>query len=174
MLKRFGMVSVAFVLALVLSGCGKPRVTINEARLEPQEGRTLVHLHISVPSYGNDAWTMQPTFEATLRDNLGNEYKAIGGTESLNKTIASGILFEHEASGTIIFPVIDPKAEVVRLTIPLRRYRSELADALLLGFSGPAHTIHVGAVWIAGPSGFVLGTTYAAEEDGSLLAVGTN
>src|SRR5690606_33972153 len=139
-----GMLVVVSVVALLLVGCGGgPRVTVSDARLELAGDRTLVHLSVSVPDLGEDAWTMQPTFEATLRDNLGNEYKAIGGSEGLNTTIRSGILYKHEASGTIVFPAINTNVDVVRLSIPLHQYRSEIADALTLGFSGPRRTIYV-------------------------------
>lgn len=172
---RVGMLVVVSVVALLLVGCGGgPRVTVSDARLELAGDRTLVHLSVSVPDLGEDAWMMQPTFEATLRDNLGNEYKAIGGSESLNTTIRSGILYKHDASGTIVFPAINPNVDVVRLTIPLHQYRSEIVDALTLGFSGPRRTIYVGAVWTAGSTGFTLGSSYISDEDGSVLAAGTH
>lgn len=172
-IKRIFVLFVVLGLVFVAAGCSRqPRVTINDARLEIAEGRTLVHLHVSVPSIGEDSWSMQPTYEATLRDNLGNEYKALGGTESLNTTIRSGLLYNHDASGTIVFPAINPQAEVIRLTIPLHEYRSEIVDAITLGISPPRRTIYVGAVWTAGPEGFVLGSTYASDDRGSLLAAG--
>ena len=162
--------AILMVLVLFLVGCSsRPDVAVNKAILTVEDNRTTIDIQVTAARL-KMGYFIQPTVDATLRDNLGNTYEVLGGSKDLDGVIGGGLINPGERAGLLIFPKIDPEATIIRLLIPL--HTGSLGDTILYGgpYRPPLWTI--GAIWESNEGKFVLGNTYLAGRKGDPVAVG--
>ncbi|NMA61498.1 MAG: hypothetical protein GX956_06440 [Firmicutes bacterium] len=166
----FALVLIA-ALALLNAGCGgRVHVTVQRAELTTTSETTSINLSVRAP-WTKEAYYLEPSFEAVLRDNLGNEYWALFASGNLDGAIGGGKLNPEEREGVLSFPVLDPRATLVRLAVPIRSgLRAE--DILSFGITASApHKWHLGAIWNLKDDNWSLASTFVGDTKDNPVAV---
>ncbi len=162
--------AVLTVMVLLLTGCGNPPdVTVDHAALTVDESRTTIDLRVSAARL-KVGYMVQPTIDATLRDNLGNTYNVLGGSDELDGVIGGGMINPGERSGSLIFPKVDPEATILRLLIPL--HTGILGNTIFYGGPTRPPVWTIGAIWESSEGVFISGNTYLADGMGEPVSVG--
>ena len=113
--------TLMLMMTLVLVGCSADSIRIVEGDIEPKSNKTLTNIKIDVNTSFSGSYKLSPGVNSTLLDNLGNEYRVLkvknNGKLDENRMFGSEIYESGTYSGTLVFPQLEEKANLLRLRI---------------------------------------------------------